>query len=183
MTLDNETGGLGDEVSLLSTYLEIVDKNFNYVDSLELYTKPNDGIYQVEAGGLEVNKIDIVKHDKIAETYSSAGQKLFKFFEKNSGNGKIKLIPLGKNVIFDIRGLQRCLLGEKTMNRFVSYRMIDITGLALSMQIKGRLPEGMSLSLDSLVQHFNIKLPGNAHEAKYDAKATVAVYRKLLEMI
>lgn len=182
LPMDNETGGLAENVSLLSTYLEVVDEKFNVVDALELYTKPNDSVYLVEAGGLEVNKINLIEHDKIAITYSEAGQKLYNFLKKNSNDGKIKLIPVGKNVQFDVLGLQRCLLAKKNMEKFVSYRQIDITGYAMGLQIKGKLPDEMSLSLSSLVEYFGIKLEGNAHEAKYDTQVTMAVWRKMLEM-
>lgn len=183
LPMDNETGGLPDEVSLLSTYLEVVDDKLNVLDSLELFVKPNDGIYKVEAGGLEINKINLVDHDKIAMTYSEAGQKLFRFLQKNSFDGKIKLIPVGKNVHFDVLGLQRHLLGKKTMDKFVSYRLLDVTGLALGLQIRGKLPKDLGLGLGTLVEYFNIQIPGAAHEAKYDTKATMLVLQRLLELM
>jgi DNA polymerase III alpha subunit (gram-positive type) len=185
MPLDNETGGLADNVSLLSTYLEVVDEKFNVVDSLELYTKPNDGVYLVEAGGLEVNKINLIEHDKIAITYSEAGQKLFNFLKKNSQDGKIKLIPVGKNVQFDVTGLQKTLLQKKNMEKFVSYRQLDITAIAMGLQIAGKIPADMGLSLGSLAKHFDVYnlVQGNAHEAKYDTQVTMLVFRKLLEML
>lgn len=183
LPMDNETGGLAENVSLLSSYLEIVDEKQNVIDSLELFVKPNDGVYLVEAGGLEINKINLVEHDKTAITYSEAGQKLFKFLQKNSKDGEIKLIPVGKNVAGDVRWLQQHLLGKKTMDRFVSYRVIDITGLAMGLQIKGKLPLDISLSLVSLVEYFNIVVPGAAHEAKYDTKATMLVWYKLLDLL
>jgi DNA polymerase III alpha subunit (gram-positive type) len=185
MPLDNETGGLGDDVSLLSTYVEVVDEQFNVIDSIELFVKPNNSIYKVEAGGLEVNKINLIEHDKIAITYSEAGQKLFQFLKKNSQDGKIKLIPVGKNVMFDIVGLQRHLLSKSNMEKFVSYRVIDITGLAMGLQIKGKLPSDMSLSLSSLAKYFDVYslVEGNAHEAKYDTKVTMLVYKKLLDLL
>lgn len=184
LAMDNETGGLDDKTSLLSTYLEIIDDDFNIIDSLYLFVRPNDGLYVVEAGGLEVNKINIVEHDKIAISYSEAGQKLFKFLQKNSSDGKNRVIPLGKQITFDVDGVVRHLLGIKTWGKFVSHRMIDITGLAMSLQIKGRIPAGMSLSLTSLAEHFQITgIVGNPHEAKYDVEVTKAVYRKMLDML
>lgn len=185
LPMDNETGGLADDVSLLSTYLEVVDDDLEVIDSLELYVKPNDGVYKVEAEGLAINKIDLVYHDKMAISYSEAGQKLFNFLKKNSQDGKIKLIPVGKNVQFDVNGLQKHLLSKKNMDKFVSYRLIDITGLALSLQIKGKLPPDLGLSLFSLAQYFNVYnlVQGQAHEAKYDVKVTMLVYKKLLEML
>lgn len=185
LSMDNETGGLDEKVCLLSTYLEVVDDTLQVIDSLELYVKPNDGVYTVEAEGLAINKIDLVEHDKIAITYSAAGQLLFNFLKKNSQDGKIRLIPLGKNVHSDVLGLQKTLLQKKNMDKFVSYRHLDITGIALSLQILGKLPAGMSLSLGSLAEHFGVHdlLQGSLHEAKYDAKVQILVFQKLLELM
>lgn len=183
LAMDNETGGLADNISLLSSYLEVFDDDFNSIDSLELYVKPNDGVYLVQAEGMSINKIDLIEHDKIAITYSEAGQKLFKFLQKNSNDGEIKLIPVGKQVHGDVRWLQQHLLGKKTMDKFVSYRQIDITGLAMGLQIKGKLPSDLSLSLSSLVKYFGVEIPGNAHEAKYDTQATILVWVELLNLL
>lgn len=183
LPMDNETGGLSEGVSLLTTYLEVVNEKLEVQDSLSLFVKPNNGVYTVEAGGLEVNKINLVEHDKVAITYSEAGQLLFKFLKKNSNDGEIKLIPVGKQVHGDVRWLQEHLLGKKTMDKFVSYRTVDITGIALTLQIKGKLPPDLSLSLGALVEYFGIVVPGVVHEAKYDTQATMLVWVKLMEMM
>lgn len=183
LPMDNETGGLHEDVSLLTSYLEVVDENLNVIDSLSLFVKPNNGVYTVEAGGLEINKINLVEHDKVAITYSEAGQLLFKFLKKNSNDGEIKLIPVGKQVHGDVRWLQQHLLGKKTMDKFVSYRTVDITGIAMTLQIKGKLPQDLGLSLGSLVQYFGIVIPGATHEAKYDTQATMLVWQRLMDMI
>lgn len=185
LPMDNETGGLADNASLLSTYLEVVDDQFNIVDSLELYVKPNDGVYMCQASGLDINKINLVEHDKVAITYSEAGQELFRFLKKNSYDGKVKLIPVGKNVQYDVLGLQKHLLSKPNMNKFVSYRLLDVTTMALALQIKGKLPYDMGLSLSTLAEHFNVlsSAEGQLHEAKYDTKLTMAVFVKLLELM
>lgn len=182
LPMDNETGGLSKGVSLLSTYLEVVDIKLKVIDSLDMLVRPNDGVYTVEAEGLEVNGIDLIQHDKVALSYSEAGQRLFKFLQKNSQDGAIKLIPVGKQVHGDVTWLQEHLLGKKTMDKFVSYRTIDITGIALTLQIKGKIPM-ISLSLGSLVEYFGIRVPGKAHEAKYDTKATMLVWQKLMDLM
>lgn len=188
LAMDNETGGLADNVSLLSTYLEVIDSNWNVIDSLELFVKPNDEVYLVQAEGMEINKINLIEHNKIAKTYSDAGQDLFRFLNKNSNQGKIKLIPLGKNVAFDVNGVTKHLLQKKTWERFVSYRHMDITPFARALQLQGKIPEGMSLSLESLHDFLNGlgKIPavpeGQLHEAKYDTKITVLVFRGLLAL-
>ncbi len=183
LPVDNETGGLSNGVSLLTSYLEVVNMDLQVIDSLSLFVKPNDGVYRVEAGGLEVNKINLIDHDKIAIPYSAAGQLLFRFLQKHSQDGKIKLIPVGKQVHGDIAWLQEHLLGKKTMDKFVSYRTIDITGIAYSLQIKGKLPPDLGLSLGSLVEYFDIRIDGVQHEAKYDTQATMAVWKKLMDLM
>lgn len=183
LPMDNETGGLSKGVSLLSTYLEVVNMKLEVIDTLSMFVKPNDGVYHVEAGGLEINKINLVNHDKVSITYSEAGQKLFRFLQKNSNDGAIKLIPVGKQVHGDVAWLQEHLLGKKTMDKFVSYRTVDITGIAMSLLIKGKLPPDLGLSLGSLVEYFKIVIPGEVHEAKYDTQATMAVWMKLMEMM
>ena len=183
LAFDTETGGLGDDVSLLSCYMDVIDEQFNVIDSLYLFTKPNDEVYKVTAGGLAVNKINLVEHDKVAESYSSAGQKLVAFLKKNSQNGKIKLIPLGKNVYFDVEKVTDNILGKKTWNLFCSYRVIDITTLARCLQIAGKIPAGMGLSLETLREFLNVNIPGDAHTADFDTKVTVLVFKELLNLV
>lgn len=187
MPMDCESGGLSDEVSLLSAYFEIVDKDWNVVDTLDLYIKPNDGLYKVEAGGLEVNKINLVEHDKKAITYSEAGQLLFRFLNINSNQGKIKIVPLGKNVSGDVRWVNKHLLNKGNWERFCSYRTMDISPFARALQIQGKIPPDVGLSLFSLRDFLETKglmpeIEGNPHEAKYDTKLTVDVFRGLLAL-
>jgi hypothetical protein len=183
LAMDNETGGLADDVSLLSTYLEVVNSDFQTIDSLSLFVKPNDGLYKVEAGGLAINKINLIEHDKIARTYSDAGQNLYRFLVKNSNQGKNKLIPLGKNIAFDVNGVTKHLLNKKHWEQFVSYRHMDITPFARALQFQGKIPPDLSLGLFALAEFLKItNISGNPHEAEYDTKLTIAVFRGLLSL-
>lgn len=182
IAFDNETGGISVETSLLTVYFAILDENLNQIDELDLYLKANDnGPYVVEAGGLEVNKINIIDHDKRAITYSEGGQLLVKMLRKHV-TGKEKLTPLGHNVHFDIAGVQRHLLGERTWHQFVSYKVQDTQQIASFLQRRGDLPKDMSVSLGSLMNYFNVNVPGIAHESKYDTLGTIEVYGALLKI-
>jgi DNA polymerase III alpha subunit (gram-positive type) len=182
IAFDNETGGISPKTSLLTTYFAILDEKLNKVDELDLALKPNAGEpYVVEAQGLEVNKINLIEHDKVAINYSQGGQQLVQLLRKHI-SGKDKLTPLGHNVHFDINSIGVHLLGERTWHQFVSYKVQDTQVIAQFLQRKGALPTGMSISLGSLVKFFNIKITGNAHEAKYDALATIEVYKRLLSL-
>jgi|ERR1051325_6899887 hypothetical protein len=177
LSLDTETGGLGDEVSILSAHFIVLDYNLNIVDELGLLLKPNDGHYVVNAEALNINKINLIEHDKAALTYSQAGGSLREFLWKHSQNGKIKLIPIGKNVAFDIKKLTDNVLQPKTWNQFVSYRLYDLTGLILFLKRQGKLDLTAPESLEGISKHFNI--PIDAHTARGDAVANVEVLRVL----
>lgn len=183
IAFDNETGGTHVDTSLLTVYFAILDENLNQIDELDLKLKANDnGPYVVEAGGLFVNKIDIVEHDKTAITYSEGGQLLVKLLRKHASGTGEKLTPLGHNVPFDIAGVNRHLLGAKTWNQFVSYKIQDTQQNASFLQRKGMLPADMSVRLQTLIEYFNIQVPGELHTSKYDTLCTVEVYKALLKV-
>jgi hypothetical protein len=177
LPFDTETGGLTDGSSLLTVHFAVCDKDLNIIDELELYTKPNDGQYNVSAQALEVNGINLINHDKRALAYSEAGQQLRNFLWKYSQNGKIKLVPIGKNVGFDVIKITDNLLGMKTWNQFVSYRLYDITGIVIYLKRQGKLPQDAPDSLSGLAQFFGIEEAW--HTAKGDNYAGIAVVKKL----
>lgn len=180
LPFDTETGGLGDDVSILSAHFAVCDEDMNVLDELSLFTKPNNGQYVVNAEALIINKIDLISHDRIANTYSEAGGLLRDFLWKHSQNGKVKLVPIGKNVGFDIKKVTDNLLGVKTWNQFVSYRLYDITGLVIYLKRQGALPENAPDSLEKLAHYFDI--PIDAHTAKGDNLAQIEVLKRLEEL-
>ena len=177
LPFDTETGGLTKDSSLLSVHLAVCDKHFNPIDELELFTKPNDGQYNVSAEALGVNRINLIMHDKVALTYSAAGQELRNFLWKYSENGKVKLVPMGKNIGFDVIKVTDNLLGMKTWNQFVSYRLYDLTGLVIYLKRKGKLAEDAPDSLSKLAEYFGIT--AEWHTARGDNLAGIEVLKKL----
>lgn len=181
--MDLESGGIPEGCSVLSAFFQVLDQDMKPIDSLSLKVKPNDPIYHVTAEALEINGIDLIEHEKIAIPYSKAGGLLRDFLIKNSVSGQIKLIPMGKNVNGDIKWINESLLGAKTWNIYVSYRIWEVTTLALACQRMGKMTYDMSISLGSLVKYFKIDIPGNLHEEEYDTLATVAVSEALLKLM
>ena len=177
LAVDNETGGF-EGTSLLSTYLAVLDENLNITATLSMNVKPNDGIYLVEAGGLAVNKIDLVVHDLTAVTYSRAGQLLREFLLAQSLGGKDKLIPLGHGVTGDMIGL-RVLLSRSNIEMFTSYRKLDTAVIAQYLKFQGKLPETISGSLTSMCEYFNIVIEDSTHTAKGDVLRTIEVLRAM----
>lgn len=180
LAVDNETGGF-EGTSLLSTYLCALDENLNITATCEMNVKPDNGVYQVEAGGLEVNKINLVEHDKTALTYSAAGAFLRKFLIHASDSGKIKLIPLGHGVTGDMIGL-RVILSRANLEIYTSYRKLDTAVIAQYLKFQGKLPDSISGSLTSMCEHFNIFISDSTHTAKGDVLRTIEVLKAMSKL-
>lgn len=184
--IDCETGGIGDEVSLLTAYFgfyELVNGKFELRDELDLQTKPNDGIYRVTGESLDINKINLVEHDKIAITEREAGRKLYAKLSEWHSISKDKLIPVGHNVPFDIRKITNTLMNQGTWETFVSYRTMDTCTIAQFYRICGKLPDNLSCSLGHLAGYYKVNVQGNHHEAKTDVQMTIGVLENLMRNI
>jgi hypothetical protein len=178
LAVDNETGGF-EGTSLLTSYLAVLDSDMNILGELDLAVRPDNGIYCVEAGGLAVNKINLIEHDKIALSYSEAGKRLREFLLAWSLGGEIKLIPFGHNVTFDVIGL-RVLLSRANLEQYTSYRKFDTAVIAQFLKFCGKIPEDVSGSLGSLATYFNIDAdPATLHTAKGDVIRTIAVAKAM----
>lgn len=178
LALDTETGGVDIEHSLLTVYFEVVDEAFNTLGSLDLAIKADP--YIVSASGLDINKIDLVKHDAVAIPKSKAGQQLRDFLISHSEKGADKLIPLGHGVAFDLQHVWRNLLNRKEFEQYVSYRRLDTACNAQFQKLTGELPEAVTGSLDSLREHYGIAMDGNLHDAKADTRLTIQVLKRQL---
>lgn len=183
LVFDTETGGLSEDVSLLTAYFAILDKDLNIIAELDLKLIPDDGIYRVEPEALEVNQINLKELAKEAIPYKEAKTVLYKFLSayKPSGDGE-KLIPIGQNVRYDIDWITKNLLSVGSWNDLVTFRYLDTMLIARFLQLNGRL-DVESVSLANLVKYFEIKVDGNPHEARYDALATAEVYKKLSGLV
>ncbi len=183
LALDIESGGLGPETSLLTAYYALLNEQFVVIDELDLKLKPEDGIYRVEGKALQINKIDLAKHDLNAITYKYGGRQLYVFLEKAYKLAGDKLIPIGHNVKMDIERSKTDLVSEGSWDQFVSYRTLDTATITQFLKLTGRLPDSISGSLSSLVEYFKIKMPeGMSHEAKYDALVTVKALEQLIDI-
>jgi len=181
LPFDTETGGVKEESTLLTAHFAICDAKFNIVDELDLTVRPNGRVgevaYNITARALEINHIDLIKHDAVAKTFSEAGGELREFIWKHSNNGKIKLIPVGKNIAFDVKKVNDQLLGAPAWNQFVSYRMYDITSMVFMVKRKGLLPADAPESLEELAKYFGLNFEW--HTAKGDNYAGIEVVKRL----
>ena len=190
ITIDLETGGLWNDVSLLTAYFGILDKDFNLIDELDLKLIPDDGIYKVEPDGMAVNKINLIDLAKEAITYKEAKTILYNFIKKHfeyineKSEDTIFLTPIGQGVMADIRKLCETIISKGSWDSFISRRPLDTMYIARYLQQVGKLPKDMTIRLCDLVDYFKVrdKIKGNQHEAKFDALSTVEVLKEMLKL-
>jgi DNA polymerase III alpha subunit (gram-positive type) len=181
IALDLETGGIdADKYSLLTAYFQVLDSKLNNLGLLDLVVKPNDDIYKINPNALEVNKIDLIKHHKIAISQSECGKRLRNFLIACSDNGKIKLIPIGHNVTFDLLWVHKHLINRNEFEKYTSYRKIDTSVIGQFLKLSGKLPNNVSGSLGSLLKHYGIEEKGR-HTANGDVESTIEVLKKMVE--
>ena len=163
---DTETGGIGDDKSLLTAYFgfyELVNGKFNKLDELDLKIKPDDNVYHLTAESLEINKINIIEHNKVAIFEKIAGQQLYKKLQEWHVVSKEKLIPVGHNINFDIRKVTTTLISIGSWEGFVSYRVMDTCTIAQFYRICGKLPDNLSCSLGHLSGYYKVQVNGKHH--------------------
>lgn len=182
IAFDIEAGGTEEAASLLETYFEILNENFEAVDSLYLKVRPDDGLYVVSARGLKINGINLIEHDETAIGYSAAYDRLREFLSTHSERGKVKLIPFGHGIAGDINAVVRSLFkgNYSKWTQYASFRMVDTAIIAQHYKLKGVIPEEVSGSLDSLASFYGVSVDEPLHTAKGDTLRTILVYKAML---
>ena len=185
LVFDTETGGIPKEVTLLTAWFGVYNKDFKLVNELDLRLKPDDGLYVINPEALKINNIDLIEHDRVAVTYKQGATHLYNFLKREQSFIKEKLIPVGHNVGFDIAKVTENLVSRNSWEQFVSYRPLDTCVIAQFLRVTGKLPQDLSASLGTLVEYFGIgiEVAGVAHEARYDAVATMKVLKNLMRLV
>lgn len=179
--LDTETGGLDPgQHSLLSLGLVVGDGGVAR-DTLEILVKHEP--YVVSAGGMAVNRIDLVQHDRQALDAARALEAFEHFLDRHFPAGD-PITLVGHNVAFDRQFLGAFLARNgRALEPRISHRSVDTHSIAAALRDAGRLPLE-SLGLTSLLAHFGIAVPEEQrHTALGDALGTFAVYWKLVEAL
>jgi DNA polymerase III epsilon subunit-like protein len=177
--LDTETGGLDlERHSLLSIGLVVGDDGV-VRDSLEILIRHEP--YVVSAGGMAVNRIDLVRHDQAALEPAAALDALEAFAQRHfPGGAPITLV--GHNVTFDRNFLAVFFARHnRPLEPRISHRIIDTHSIAAVLRDAGKLIVP-GLGSTALFQHFGIVVPEEKrHTALGDALATFELYWKLVE--
>jgi DNA polymerase III epsilon subunit-like protein len=180
--LDTETGGLDPRShSLLSLGL-VVGEGPRVANSLEILIRHEP--YVVSAGGLKVNRIDLVRHSEAALDPPMALTVLDVFLDQHFPHRCQPITLAGHNVGFDQAFLDRFLASQgRALEPRFSHRLVDTHSLAAGLREAGRLPLEL-LSSTALFAHFGIEVPDERrHTALGDALATFDLYWKLVELM
>lgn len=180
---DTETTGLQNSCNLLTAHFIVLNKNLELIDSLDLKIKYP--FYTVYAKALEVNKINLVEHDKDPQSLfiSDANLKLTNFLQKN--RGQFRYIPVGHNINFDIQFIKSSkLLSEEDYTKYMSSNHLDTLTIANFLKMSGFLPSTQPLNLTSLCKFLNISIDTNStHNAEYDIKMTIELLKIFKEKL
>lgn len=181
--IDIETGGLGLHTSLLTASFILTDVNFNILDEKSLACKPKDGVYVVEPRALELNKIKLEDHDKIAKSYDACSTELWKWLREISGDGANKPTPAGKGVYFDLGHIWDKLTSRTSWEMCVSYRHLDVGSVIEFFKSVGYYPWERSTSLEEACKFYGIDT-SLLHDARADNIMAMKLLEKMqLEMI
>ncbi len=177
---DTETGGLKKDMSLLTLYGYILDENLNVLDFIDLKIKPDDGIYNISAQALEINKIVLTEHDKVAITLTEAKNQFANFVWRWALNNK--LTPVGHNVRFDVKFVKTHLLEE--WDRYFDRRHLDTASIGKFLSLSGKLSKLNQYSLTELATAFEISFDTEKrHDAQVDAELTLKLLKNMIVQI
>lgn len=168
LAFDTETSGLHSDAQVLTAYFIILDSNFNEIDSLDLKIKYP--IYSIQLKAFEINKIDLITHDKEAIISLDAKIKLKNFLLKHKKN---KYIPLGHNVKFDLDKMKSFDIYDHVSSIF----NLDTMQIGRFLKSSNKLPFNQSLSLKNLTEYFGIKPKGELHNAECDIRLTIDLFK------
>ncbi len=152
------------------------------VNSLEILVRHEP--YVVSAGGLKVNRINLVEHTAAALDPPVALTVLEVFLDQHFPHLCQPIILAGHNIAFDQAFLGAFLAGQgRGPGPRFSHRTVDTHAIAAALRDAGRLPLD-NLSSTALFAHFGIQVPEEKrHTALGDALATFELYWKLVELM
>jgi DNA polymerase-3 subunit epsilon len=200
IAFDCETTGLDANVNnLLTATFIVLDTDLNELDRLNISLKSES--YTINAKAMEVNKIDIVKHQTNSKDLIDTKAQLINFLKKNKTN--FYLTPIGHNIQFDIQFIKK-LLGDE-YNNYFSYNSVDTIVIANFLKMCGKLPERQPVSLSKLSEYYGIggftrdelarkrSAPQRQtteslnddqafHTSEYDTEMTVKLLKKFVEL-
>ena len=184
--IDTESStGIGN--SILTLNMSIIDDNFDIAESLNLKLKPDPiegrSLYTVDAEAMEVNKIDLAKHDAEAITYKQSKTIIYEWLEQMYEEYGF-LTPFGNCIQGDIDSIIALTITKNSWNNFVSYNSIELLSIGNFLKFAGKIPEDQSLSLSKLAEFLGVKIDTNlVHSAEYDVWIGAQIIKYYFELL
>lgn len=179
LVFDCETTGLLPSCNVLTAYFIILNENFEILHELDLKIK--HPYYLIFTKALEINKINLVEHDKTAISIEESYNLIIEFLKRYDTKYSI----IGHNIQFDINMLKsNKLITEKDIELYFDKDYIDTYNLAQILKIEKKISKYQSLSLSKLCNFLEISIDSELdfHDAQYDCYSTIELYKKLLEI-
>jgi oligoribonuclease (3'-5' exoribonuclease) len=176
---DTETGGLDSNNNSLLTLSGIVVDDDLQPLATPINLKIKHDIYHVSAKAMEVNKINLLEHDKIAQPIDEAGFALYRYLKPFVDNKRLGII--GQNV----EGHDKAFIEKsgllKNWGRFFNRDVLDTKRFADNLKFCGIIPQENGTRLVDLAEFFGISSAG-AHDAEVDLWMTLQVLDELRKL-
>lgn len=177
--MDTETSGLDStKHQILTMGMVITDYEFNILFEKEYLIKQEPWAI-IEDKALNINKINLEEHNKIAKSSYDSGYELKKdllnYLGKNSW-----IQPIGHNFAFDDKFIRALYSKVDILICPFHYHFEDTMILANVLRNNGML-DVPNVKLETLSKHFGYS--AKFHNSLEDAKATIHVYKHLVNII
>lgn len=184
IVIDTETGGLDPKEHSLLTLALMVVKNKEVIAQKEWKIKHST--YNTTAKALEVNGIDLVKHDKEATESKVVAEEVLGFLQEHCSK-EDKGLLVGQNTIFDKNFLESFFgsMNDSSLvsayYKLVSHRYIDLMSITAFLNLSGVLYTD-GLGLDKVIEALNLDVVAR-HTATDDARLTWEALSRMTELM
>lgn len=184
--LDTETSALQPaEGSLLTASFIVTNKKLQEAERLTVKIK--HAPYKIHMSAMNVNKIDLFKHDPEAIDVATATELINGLFEKWCRNKKsdkfYKLTPVAHYFKFDQDWLEYHLPDVRWWHYLAMRDFIDTKVFANILRAKELLPYKAGTGLEGIMKNFDWEYSGaGAHDSESDTEACMRVFQQFMSM-
>lgn len=184
MCIDTETGGTNPKLTDVLQIGIIFVKDNKVVQECEFNVKHD--VYRVTPEAMKVNQINLVEREKNKENLMTPTEikGAITRLANHIYKGK-KVAVLGHNVNFDLGFIYEGIMEKNEWEALFSYRTVDTASISRFLIDAKKLPSLHKNDLSSLMVYFNLgdELSEERHTAIFDARCTMKIYNKFLEIM